>query len=1240
MPRSGNESPTAVVLTVSGQKLSTRVPVPHAGTRNVKIYAMLHNLTVKQKILLMPLLALLALGLLLFISQMFMGRNNRLLTGIERSFVPALDLCRNLENMLTELQRGMQDAVAAADLEELATVDTFYLNFLQLLEQGQANPFFQNAQLVALKTEFERYYELARNTSQRLIEDGSMDAATVADLNVMSEQYNALKAQVETMTDLAKHDVSSSFAATLQNYQRSSSMMITIILCSTLMFGGIAFLLVRSISTPLYQAIQVANQFVEGKRQVRIPVRGHDEISELGEAFNRMMSTLETQDWLKTGQVTLNERMRGEQDIASLSQNIISYLATYLALPIAAIYLSNDDQGEEFQLTGSYAYDQRKGNRNVFKLGEGLIGQAALEKQHILFSDVPENYLAIQSGLGEVTPHYILVFPLLHEQTVKGVLELGTVHQFTEVQRHFIEQVAENIAIAFHSAQIRKKMHDLLEETQRQSETLQTQQEELRQANLGLEEQTRALRASEERLQTQQEELRQTNEELESQTRALERQKHELGQKNRDLDNARQLLEKRAKDLELASKYKSEFLANMSHELRTPLNSLLILSKLLSQNKDGNLTAKQVEYAQTIYTAGSELLELINEVLDLSKVEAGRSTLNPEHMKLSGLLKYVEQHFTHVVEKKKIALKLELAEGLPETIYTDRQRVEQIVKNLLSNAVKFTSQGEVGVHIAWPAPNADLARPDASQHQMIAITIFDTGIGIPLEKQRLIFEAFQQVDGSISRKYGGTGLGLSIVREFTKLLEGEIHLQSVEGQGSSFTLYLPLTLSPTPSEPSMMYATPPALSEAPATPAQSSRPVGKDGTRDWMGGVEDIRDDRLDIHSPAEKTLLIIEDDAHFAKVLFDLARERGFKGLIAGDGAAGLQLAYQFLPSAILLDISLPGIDGWSVMKKLKDDSQTRHIPVHFISGQEPQLEAWKMGAIGYLTKPVTTEQLNEAFRSIEKTLSKTIKRLLIVEDDPTAQLSMQELLGGADVSITIATTGTEAYAMLHEAEFDCMVLDLGLEGMSGFELIEKIHEEAKISHLPIIIYTAQELTKKEEQLLKRYTESIVVKGVKSPERLLDQVTLFLHRIESALPKAQQQQLHRLHDHEAVLHEKTVLMVDDDIRNVFALSNVLEEKGMTVLVAENGKEALAMLAQHAEIGLVLMDIMMPEMDGYEAIHHIRQQAHYHELPIIALTAKAMKGDRQRCLEAGANDYLSKPVDSDKLLSLLRVWLY
>ncbi len=947
-----------------------------------------------------------------------------------------------------------------------------------------------------------------------------------------------------------------------------------------------------------------------------------------------MMQEVRERNWLMTGQTELSNVMRGEQSLSGLSKRIISFLAKYLDASVGTLYVAEDQQGGfTLKLTASYAFQDRQGIHNEFKPGEWIVGQAALEHESLSYRDLPEDYMSIGSSLGSVSPRHIFVTPLIYDNAVKGVIELGTLHEFTDLQRKFLEQVQESIAIAVNSAQARLTMQDLLEATQQQAQRLQTQQKDLQKANEELETQTVALRQSEQKLQMQQEELRQTNEELESQTRELEQQRQELQHKNAELQYAQQQIEEKANALEITSTYKSEFLANMSHELRTPLNSLLILSKLLAENKDGNLTEKQLESLEMIHSAGSDLFALINDILDLSKIEAGKMILNIGEVLLSDITSTLRQMFQHAAEEKGLVLQVTVAEHVPASIRTDRQRVEQILKNFLSNAIKFTRTGSITLRISTPAPETSFFRDTLTSQNTLAFAVEDTGIGIPEEKQQLIFEAFQQADGSTSRTYGGTGLGLSISRELAGLLGGEIHIHSKPGKGSMFTLYLPKEAAgeEQPTEE------PPPERAANRTPAPRNRhgkydsptPRGRDGKNE--GGVPRGGDERL---------MLIVEDDQNFANVLSDLAEEHGFTSVIAQDGVSGLKEAYHSKPIAILLDIGLPGMDGLMVMERLKANPDTRYIPVHFMSAYDKSFEAMKMGAIGYSLKPVSPEAIEDALQRIEETLARRVKNVLVVEDNLISQSNIARVLDGKDVRITTAATGEDARRLLQNETFDCLVLDLGLPDISGFEFLERVTQEHLIAQLPVVIYTARELTQEEEAALKRYSESIIIKGVRSQDRLLDEVTLFLHRVESDLSDAQRKALQSLYDKDTALAGKTILLADDDVRNVYALSEILEEKGMTVLMAGNGQKAIEKLEQASGVDLVLMDIMMPEMDGYEAMREIRKRPEFSKLPIIALTAKAMKGDQQKCIEAGANDYLPKPVDIDKLLSLLQVWLY
>ena len=946
---------------------------------------------------------------------------------------------------------------------------------------------------------------------------------------------------------------------------------------------------------------------------------------------------LTEQNKIKTGQAALNERMRGDQIIEGLAANIVGYLCDYLKASVGAIYIFKEDQ--TLRLVGSYAFQQRKGLHNAFNPGEGLVGQAALEKKYILMTECPADYISIQSGLGSAAPKNILVYPLLLNDKVQGIIELGAFKEFSEKDLSFLAEAAENIAIALQSVTSRGLMAKLLEKTQQLAEELQAQQEELRAANEELEEQTNALRASEELLQTQQEELRATNEELVEQASSREKQKQQILIKNEEIEKARKLIEQKAKDLELTSKYKSEFLANMSHELRTPLNSILLLSRLLSENKAKNLNTKQVEFSETIYSSGNDLLNLINDVLDLSKVESGLLEINVSEVNLKKFADKISRYYEKIAEEKGIGFSVNIGEKVPEIIRSDPQRMEQIVKNLLSNAIKFTDQGRVALNIQRPNPENIFSQSQLLAEHAVAFSVSDTGVGIKKEKQKIIFEAFQQEDGTISRKFGGTGLGLSISRELAHCLKGEIGLESEQGRGSIFTLYLPEAIESPSKEISKEIS---KAQRAPLPPSLQAVESAKPGTESPSGssvGLDLIRDDRKTI-TAGDKCILIIEDDPKFAAIMSDLAGERDFKVLVAGDGETGLHFADLYRPSAIILDIGLPGIDGWDVLTRLKDAPATRHIPVHLISASDQSRNAMKMGAIGYLTKPVSMEDINRVFGKIEQMITRKVKKLLLVEDNEKQRETIVQLLEGHDIEITSVCTGAAAYQHLQTGRYQCMILDIMLPDMPGAELLDKVRGDESLSELPIIIYTGKVLSDEEKALLDSHSEKIILKDVHSPEKLLDETTLFLHRVEADLPDEKKKLLKLVHDKESSLAGKSLLLVDDDMRNVFALTHILEDKGIKVLVAKNGREALSRLAEREDVDLVLMDIMMPVMDGYEAIQEIRKQAKYQKLPIIALTAKAMKGDRAKCIEVGASDYLAKPVDSSKLLSMLRVWLY
>ncbi len=959
-----------------------------------------------------------------------------------------------------------------------------------------------------------------------------------------------------------------------------------------------------SVNESFREITENANNVASGDYTVDLTPRSDKDI--LGNSLKKMTRSLretsaanEKHNWLTAGQNQLNLTLKGDQSIEELAGNTISFLCTYLKANIGAIYQFNDKESA-LMLSGQYAFLSPEETKRKFRLNEGLIGQAAREQKQISLTDLTEDHIRITSSVMNAKPKHLLITPFLFEGKTAGVIEIGSLSDFSETEKEFINASMDSIAISVNSAVSRKRIQELLEETQVQTEELQSQQEELKQMNEELEEQAQNLKA-------QQEELQMSNEELEEQTQSLE-------EKNKEAEASKNDIEQKTKQLEISSKYKSEFLANMSHELRTPLNSLLILSKDLSENRKKNLDSVQVESAEIIYKSGHDLLVLINEVLDLSKIESGKMSINIERVSLKNFTDDLMRDFKHHAEQKGLNLTCTLDSGLPESIRTDSQRLNQILKNLLSNAVKFTEKGCVSINAA------------RNTETTLIISVTDTGIGIRDDKQMPIFEAFQQAEGGTSRKYGGTGLGLSISRELAKLLGAEIKLNSKLNEGSTFSLIIPLEIHPE--------------QESLITNTRKESVLYKPGSENNIKYVNypAIADDR-DTITGDDKVILIIEDDLKFASILLKQANNKGFKCLSASTGEDGLLLAAKYKPRAVILDMGLPGINGHSVLRELKANPSLRHIPVHIISANERSLESIREGAIEYLMKPIDKKELEETFTRIENFISRKIKNLLIIEDNENSRKAMRILIGNGDVKCLEAGTGEEALVMYEQNQIDCIILDIGLPDMSGFDLIHKLEELKNHDIPPIIVYTGKELTREENNELQKYAETIIIKGIKSEERLLDETALFLHRTISNLPKSKQMIINSLHDKEAVFHSKKILLVDDDMRNVFALSKILKERGMEIIKAENGQNALEMLVTHPDIDLVLMDIMMPEMDGYEAMKIIRSQIKFRNLPVIALTAKAMKEDKQKCIDAGANDYITKPIDVERLLSLMRVWL-
>jgi HAMP domain-containing protein/CheY-like chemotaxis protein/GAF domain-containing protein len=970
-------------------------------------------------------------------------------------------------------------------------------------------------------------------------------------------------------------------------------------------------LLADNLTNQVRAIAEVATAVTKGDLTRSIQVEARGEVAELKDNINTMIDNLRLttdrnteQDWLKTNLARFTGMLQGQRDLGTVGRMLLSELAPLVNAQQGVIYQMSSEPtaGEGSLMLLSTFADTPEGSDKEMRVGEGLIGQCASEKRRMLITELPKRTAPIRSGLFEAVPNNVIVLPVLFEDRVKAVIELASLGAFTASHLAFLEQLTSSIGIVLNSIEATMQTEGLLKQSQ----------------NLATE------------LQTQQKELQQTNEQLAQKAQQLAEQNYEVERKNQEIEQARRALEEKARELALTSKYKSEFLANMSHELRTPLNSILVLGQQLAENPDGSLTAKQVEFARTIHGAGTDLLNLISDILDLSKIESGTVSVDAEEVFFGGLIEAVSRPFRHEAENRKLLFEVKVDPHMGRSLVTDSKRLQQVLKNLLSNAFKFTEQGSVRLAVSsvvsgWSSDHPVLSGAAA----VIAFEVTDTGIGIPPEKQRIIFEAFQQADAGTSRKFGGTGLGLAISRELASLLGGEIQLKSTPGQGSRFTLFLPHTyVGPAVAnivkvERSGVSSAVPAFLNTVAAAEQDAR----------------IEDDRSTV-AKGDSVLLIVEDDPHYARVVCDLSRDKGFKVLIAHTGSEALTLAREYIPTAISLDVFLPDMLGWAVLNHLKQDPVTRHIPVQMLTLDEDRHHGLSRGAFAFVTKPSSAEDLNAALTRIRAFSEPRRKRLLVVEDNPAEQLSVRELLGSGDIDIDVADSGAAALQTLEDQSYDCVVLDLRLPDMTGFEVMERLHDDPKLKDLPVVVFTGRELTSEEDAQLRTLARSVVVKDVESPERLLDETALFLHRVVADLPPQKQQMLDRLHRSDDALVGRKVLVVDDDVRNIFALSSVLERRGMTVLSAGTGREAIETIDTTPDLAIVLMDIMMPEMDGYETMQVIRQNQALRRLPIIALTAKAMKGDRERCLEAGASEYLAKPVNTEQLLSALRVWLH
>ena len=965
-------------------------------------------------------------------------------------------------------------------------------------------------------------------------------------------------------------------------------------------------LLAANLTTQVRAIAEVATAVTKGDLTRSIQVDARGEVAELKDNINTMIDNLRLttdhnteQDWLKTNLAKFTNMLQGQRDLGTVGRLLLSELTQLVDAQLGVIYQVESEDAPSLRLLSAYADDGTDGHPQRIRIGEGQIGQCAADKRRLLITELPPHAVSIGSALFKVVPRNVIVLPVQFENQVKAVIELASVSEFTDLQIAFLEQLTSGIGIVLNSIEATMQTEGLLKQSQQLAGELQAQQTE----------------------------LQQTNEQLGQKAQQLAERNVEVERKNQEIEQARRALEEQATELSLTSKYKSEFLANMSHELRTPLNSILILGQQLADNPDGNLNSKQVEFARTIHGAGTDLLNLISDILDLSKIESGTVTVEAQEIAFTSLLDAVGRPFRHEAEARGLSFDVYNSPDLARTITTDLKRLQQVLKNLLSNAFKFTEQGGVWLKVSPATAGWSAGHPILDQaHEVVAFEVSDSGIGIPIDKQKIIFEAFQQADASTNRKYGGTGLGLAISRELSNLLGGEIHLRSTPSMGSNFTLYLPLHYA----GPSL------AIRPAPvsAPPPQAALPVGP-----TERAVQQIKDDRTEIEL-GDPVLLIVEDDPHYARIILELARDKGFKALIATRGIDALALAEEFRPTAVSLDVFLPDMLGWTVLSQLKQNPLTRHIPVQIITLDEDRQHGLARGAFSFVTKPTTTAGVEAALSRIKEYTASRRKRLLVVEDNAAERMSIVELLAGDDIEIVTADMGAEALSILREGPCDCAVLDLRLPDMSGFEVLEQLSADAELSDVPVVVFTGRELSAEEDARLHTMARSIVVKGVESPERLLDETSLFLHRVVTDLSPEKQQMLERLNCSDEDLVGKIALLVDDDARNIFALSSMLERRGMKVLTATTGREAIGLAQLTPDLAIVLMDIMMPEMDGYQTMAAIRDDPAFRRLPIIALTAKAMKGDREKCLEAGASEYLAKPVNTEQLLSAMRSWLH
>jgi CheY-like chemotaxis protein/signal transduction histidine kinase len=1159
--------------------------------------------TFRVKLLLIVGSSVLALIAVILGSALSGLRQSRDLVVVEQRMVPRLLLGPQLEADFEKLARRLQDAVAAQDntaLEETRTVRT------QLFElTTSAGNALEPHEAAALRWRIQDYHDNAMNVSRRLIA-GETGETIVADITRMQEMQHQVINVIRKTTGFNRDELTATFASINAGNQNANQLRLGIGLIGLALGLGLSLWVSRSLLRGLGQLSDGFARFATGDLSHEIPATTGDELGRVAREANQMAASLrrlnehrDRSDWLREGQAGLSDQLRGELDPNAVATRALWFLAHFIDAYVGAVYVKGEDGALRLYAHFALSHENpdassadRVAPKPIFGQGEGLVGQAALRDDLMVVDNPPPGYLKVRSGLGESAPRALVFVPLGRAGGTTGVIELGLFQPCTDQVRELLSSVRVMLVTAFEAARSQAALRDLLSQTQEQAARLAAQEEELRLNN--------------QELQVQQEELRKVNEELES-------QRHALSAKNSELDEARRRVQQKADELEKVSSYKSQFLANMSHELRTPLNSMLLLSHLLAENETGNLTAKQVEHSKTIHGAGQDLLALINQVLDLSKIEAGKQEYAIEPVALAQFAQHARRVFAPLAHEKKLRFVVEVASGMPDTIATDRQRVERILTNLLGNAIKFTDHGEVALRIGRPNPETRFRRADLVASETVAFAVSDSGIGIPLEAQARVFAPFEQVEARSDRRYAGTGLGLAIARESATLLGGELQLVSTPGQGSTFTCFLPEGLAG------------PAEKAAHKSARASQRAPRVDDDRAAIG--------------PQEAHVLVIEDDVALAEQLVDIIRARKLKVVVTGSGREGVQLAEQRKPLGIILDVKLPDIDGWEVMERLRRSAATRSIPVHFVSGVDAPERGLAMGAVGYLTKPASRAELAAAVRTLTPGSSDGSRRILVVEDSVTEGEAIVQVLRHEGLEARHAGSAGAALEALKNESYGCIVLDLGLPDMDGLGLLETLAERLDAVMPRVIVHTGRALTRKETRQLELYAEAVILKDGSSDERLLDELRLFVRHVTENLPDAGQPKATDEPLSERSLQGTTILLAEDDMRTVYAISALLRGKGAEVLVADSGREALEILANHPDVNGVLMDIMMPEMDGYEAMRRLRQEARFSNLPVIALTAKAMKGERERCLEAGASDYLTKPVDSQRLLTTLQSWL-